>query len=231
MPITPLQGLAHGASADLAHRVAHRVETALGHRKFALWFGSARGFSFDAASGTLRVAAPHAMAADWIARHYRRDLTSAMEAEFASELASQPPADAGNKLARLRPGQLHLEIAAAEAATPSAARPAPAADETPVREVREIPRASPKAATGDLAGLRHRLGTFVVGPANNLAYAAAESLCEPAGGEHPPAQSLFVHGGCGLGKTHLLQGICLRFCENNPGARVVYATGEQFTNA
>jgi chromosomal replication initiator protein len=42
--------------------------------------------------------------------------------------------------------------------------------------------------------------------------------------------SLFIHGGCGLGKTHLLQAICNHFREFSPNLRWRYVTGEEFTN-
>ena len=41
---------------------------------------------------------------------------------------------------------------------------------------------------------------------------------------------LFLHGHCGLGKTHLLHGICRRFAQRHPGKKWLYLTGEQFTN-
>lgn len=74
---------------------------------------------------------------------------------------------------------------------------------------------------------RYRLEQFVVGPSNALAFAAARAFIE-----NPVSHSdlLFIHGGCGLGKTHLLQGICHQLQLDRPTARVHYTTGEQFTN-
>jgi len=50
--------------------------------------------------------------------------------------------------------------------------------------------------------------------------------------EFPGAQynPLFIHGNCGLGKTHLLQGLCKRFADHHPTQRWAYMTGEEFTN-
>lgn len=76
--------------------------------------------------------------------------------------------------------------------------------------------------------LRHRLCDFVVGEANRLAYTGAMQISE--GGGPPPFTLLFVHGLCGLGKTHLLQGAASRFRELHPGAKVRYTTAEDFTN-
>ena len=75
--------------------------------------------------------------------------------------------------------------------------------------------------------LRHNLDSFVVGQGNQLAYNAAVCVAEFPGLQYNP---LFIHGACGLGKTHLLQGLCRKFIENHPTKRWVYLTGEEFTN-
>lgn len=75
--------------------------------------------------------------------------------------------------------------------------------------------------------LRHRLDHFVVGPSNELAFSAASRFADET---QTPTGPLFIHGGVGLGKTHLLQGICARVLHRRPDARVLYTTSEQFTN-
>ena len=69
----------------------------------------------------------------------------------------------------------------------------------------------------------------MVGPSNELAFTAAYRLIED-GPDPAEINPLFIHGGCGLGKTHLLQGICRRMLQTRPQAKVLYTTGEQFTN-
>ncbi len=75
--------------------------------------------------------------------------------------------------------------------------------------------------------LRHELATYIVGPSNHLAYNAATHVAEFPGVQYNP---LFVHGACGLGKTHLLQGLCRSFIHHHPTKRWMYLTGEDFTN-
>jgi chromosomal replication initiator protein len=75
--------------------------------------------------------------------------------------------------------------------------------------------------------LRGRLDDFVVGPSNRLAYAAARQMLRDPG---KAFKLLVVHGGCGLGKTHLLQGICNGLIRNHPTLEWRYISGEQFTN-
>ncbi|WP_025209031.1 chromosomal replication initiator protein DnaA [Hippea sp. KM1] len=68
---------------------------------------------------------------------------------------------------------------------------------------------------------------FVVGPSNQLAYAASVAVSEnPAKAYNP----LFIYGGVGLGKTHLLHAIGNSIKKNNPNARVLYISSEEFTN-
>jgi len=73
------------------------------------------------------------------------------------------------------------------------------------------------------------LDAFVVGPCNELAHKAAVSIAET--GSAGASRGVFLHGECGMGKTHLLRGIAERFRATHPGARVLYETGEKFTNA
>jgi len=76
--------------------------------------------------------------------------------------------------------------------------------------------------------LRCSLAEFVVGPCNRLAHQAALRLADPSA--HAGFQLLVVHGDCGVGKTHLLQGLARAFAGAGGGARVRYLTGEAFTN-
>lgn len=76
--------------------------------------------------------------------------------------------------------------------------------------------------------VRHRLEDFVVGASNRLAYSAAVRLAD--GQNADSISPLFLHAPCGMGKTHLLQGIAARFMEKHAGASVRCLTAEAFTN-
>lgn len=100
------------------------------------------------------------------------------------------------------------------------------ADEPPVSRETAVPAAAPRVPAM-LLNSRHLLEEFVVGPSNQLAYHAAMRVAEAPGEQFNP---LFIHGHCGMGKTHLLQGICQRIARLHPGQKWLYLTGEAFTN-
>lgn len=74
---------------------------------------------------------------------------------------------------------------------------------------------------------KYRFASFVVGKGNELAHAAAKAVTEKPGSAYNP---LFIYGGVGLGKTHLLQAIGNEIANNNPSCKVLYTTCEKFTN-
>jgi chromosomal replication initiator protein len=74
---------------------------------------------------------------------------------------------------------------------------------------------------------RYRFDNFVVGASNRLAFAACNAVAGNPGNVYNP---LYIYGGVGLGKTHLLQGIAHRVLTQDPSKKIVYTTGEKFTN-
>ncbi len=69
--------------------------------------------------------------------------------------------------------------------------------------------------------------TFITGQNNDLAYAASEAVSKNPGSQYNP---LFIYGGVGLGKTHLMHAVGNKLLAKNPRMRVLYATSEKFTN-
>ena len=68
---------------------------------------------------------------------------------------------------------------------------------------------------------------FVVGPSNKFAHAASQAVASKPAGYYNP---LFIYGGSGLGKTHLLYAICNEIKRNDPSLRILYTKGEIMTN-
>lgn len=101
----------------------------------------------------------------------------------------------------------------------------------PARKPRKLPgRMEVRLAeglTGKMLSPRYTLDSFVVGSSNRLAHAASLAVAAQPGGKYNP---LFIYGGVGLGKTHLLQGVGNEILRTNPRSLVLYTTSEAFTN-
>jgi chromosomal replication initiator protein len=110
---------------------------------------------------------------------------------------------------------MRIPVTSVTTSVTNAARPAP------------VVPPSESAIFSSRPRLRHDLSTFVLGPSNQLAYNTVTYVAEFPGAQYNP---LFIHGNCGLGKTHLLQGLCKQFAERQPTKRWMYMTGEEFTN-
>ncbi|MDP7037952.1 MAG: chromosomal replication initiator protein DnaA [Myxococcota bacterium] len=74
---------------------------------------------------------------------------------------------------------------------------------------------------------RYTFDTFIAGPSNQLAFAGSKAVAENPASSYNP---LFLFGGVGLGKTHLISAIGQQILQDRPGARVIYTSAEQFVN-
>lgn len=90
-----------------------------------------------------------------------------------------------------------------------------------------VPSIAEKAARDAGLNPRYRFDDFVVGPSNQLAYAASQNVSENPASIYNP---LFIYGGAGLGKTHLLNAIGHKILDDRNDARVIYTSTETFVN-
>ncbi|MDP9164067.1 MAG: chromosomal replication initiator protein DnaA [Pseudomonadota bacterium] len=202
-------GLAEGAAAD-AGTIAAPLEAAwdsiraglrrdLGARTFDGWLKPAEIGPFDADSGELAILMPSQFMADWVRSHFGDRLNLAWRSTL--------------------PLVREVRIAAAADA------PKPA----PLLVLEDIPAAPEPALTRDPNApnfdARYRFETFIVGKANEVAATAAKTL---ASADKVAFNPLFIHGGTGRGKTHLLHAIGQAFLDARPGARVVSMSAEKF---
>src|SRR6266700_1588833 len=116
------------------------------------------------------------------------------------------------------------------ASNPAMSHAAPAARVDQPREKQSADAASGTAASGIRESTfdpKNIFDTFVVGSNNNFAHAAAMAVSQAPGKSYNP---LFLYGGTGLGKTHLLHAIGQHVAAHKKGARVTYVSSEKFTN-
>jgi len=147
----------------------------------------------------LRLLAPNRFVVDWLKKHYiERILELVGDQDKATELV----VEVGSRQAAAAP------------ASPSNQRPRPAT----------IKPAAPAAVDARL-NPAFTFDAFVEGKSNQLAKAAATQVSQNPGKSYNP---LFIYGGVGLGKTHLMHGIGAAMLEQTPGARVAYVHSERF---
>ncbi len=153
-----------------------------------------------------KIAVPNGFAKDWLETRYR-------------SLISQT-------LARVVGYSVQVEFIVAAAT--DAQEQAAAVAAQPVRlEPTRVGAPEGPAAGATYLNARYTFSNFIVGSANRLAHAASLSVAERPGHAYNP---LFLYGGVGLGKTHLMHAIGNAVAAKFPRKRVVYATSEKFTN-
>ena len=146
------------------------------------------------------------------------ELHLAVHSKFAREwVGSKLQAQILDVLREVFGSELELRLSVAEAGEAGAASPAaPAA----------AMRAPDELRTANL-NVRYTFEEFVVGNSNRFAHAAAQAVASAPARAYNP---LFLYGGVGLGKTHLMHAIGHRVLQDSGGANVVYVTCEKFTN-
>jgi chromosomal replication initiator protein len=195
--------LATVSESDLREALAER----LGPSKFGLWFGEGVRLGVD--GDALKVGVPNGFFREWIQGHFAGNLIEAAEA-----LAGRPLrlAFAIDDEAGPKPGDVVPPLTGEPARQPTAADPkARVATERPKPQGRPL----------------KRLDDFVTGPGNRLAHAAAVEIVQASGAGFNP---LVIHGGIGLGKSHLLEGVAAEIRARHPGLPVIATTAEAFTN-
>jgi len=149
---------------------------------------------------TLKVRVPNGLVRDWLTKHYSAVIAEALAEVDLAGLAFEFVTEDAPDLS---PG----ELAASEelAASAGEALPAPAAGLNP----------------------RYTFDTFVVGPSNQFAHAACRAVAEAPSRSYNP---LFIYGGVGLGKTHLMHAIGHYVLRQLRNARLTYISSERFMN-
>jgi chromosomal replication initiator protein len=187
--------------------------------------------SWDGA--TLRLRAPNSYVRLWFESNFLGSLVSELNELGHAEVRVEFDPDGERASSLAQPEPLDMPLGSAPTATllptapPLVAATALAAPASPA----SLPLANDENAivAPDTATLnpRYTFDTFVAGPSNQLAFAASQA----AASSYPPKYNpVFVCGGVGLGKTHLLHAIGHQQIANRPGARVVYISSERFMN-
>ena len=179
------------------------LELQVSRPSYATWLKDTTGLSFE--DNRMVVGVPSAFVAQWLEQR----MSSLIEATL-SQVVGQP-------------ATVRFQVAAAHGTTAPRRETLLNEDDSPAR-----PATAPTSSrgTGSFAlNPKYTLDSFVVGQSNQLAYAAAVAVSTRPGSAYNP---LFLYGGVGLGKTHLLHGIGHASARN--GLSYLYVSSEQFTN-
>ena len=167
----------------------------------------------DVDDNRFKISVPNGFAKDWLETRYRslisQTLARIVGYSVQVEFVVRPTSAAGESN-----GSNGTAPAASTAPSPQ-----------PVR-VEATRVGAPEGASTNINS-RYTFSNFIVGSANRLAHAASLSVAERPGHAYNP---LFLYGGVGLGKTHLMHAIGNAVIARFPRKRVVYATSEKFTN-
>ncbi len=194
---------------ELTRRLHEVLKQLVTPRKFDLWFAGLRVAGSEA--GRLELTVQNPFHHEWIRTYYTDVLTRAVH-QVAGD-------DAEHELLVTEDG--------AVVESPDAP---PVAEAVPVDPAGKITSQNARyfQQNSDVSlHQKYTFDNFVVGPSNQLAHAAAMAVAEAPAGSYNP---LFLHGGCGLGKTHLLQAICHRAMDSGRALKVLYLSSETFVN-
>jgi len=181
--------------------VLARIETKVNRHSFYTWF-KPTGFIAEQPDG-IHVRVPNSLFRDWLTKHYSGVLSEALREVDRSGAAVQFVTEEGTHTADLtRPAHPPPDDGEAdgEAADTDAGQPG--------------------------LGGRYSFDTFIVGPSNQFAHAACRAVAESPSRSYNP---LFIYGGVGLGKTHLMRAIG-QYVQTNSSLKLTYISSERFMN-
>jgi chromosomal replication initiator protein len=186
--------------------VLRRVETKVNAHTYHSWFKSTALLGDEGVAG-LRVQVPSQTVVEWLTRHYAGVSTEAL-------------AEVG------RPGA-HVMFVPVDGATPQAL--APISFMEPAADIGPSTMSADPVLPSDAVGLspRYSFETFIVGASNQFAHAACRAVAEAPSRSYNP---LYIYGGVGLGKTHLMHAIGDYVLKHNPQTKLTYVSGERFMN-
>ncbi|MEM8885705.1 MAG: chromosomal replication initiator protein DnaA [Planctomycetota bacterium] len=205
-------------------KVASTLRRSVPRQQFETWFRGMRLTAIAPDRATFTV--PNNFLREWILRKYTGVLKNAVRDAIGHDvtvdlrIADDGDAKAGGKPAASSVPSPRDGNHSGYAATPQAPAPVPHNVASPV--------SNPMTGEWDIVlNPQYVFENFVPGPSNNFAFAAATAVADSPGKTYNP---LFLHGSVGLGKTHLLQGICHRMMERRPDMRILYLSCETFVN-
>ncbi len=190
-------------ASNIWEEILSRVQAKVNRHSFYTWFKPTGFVSDDGLTVTVRV--PNALFKDWITKHYSGVIAEALEEVHRTDALVNFVASGS---------------AEAQATPPPAA---PLAEDLGGGE--PLPPLTPTPAAG--LNPRYTFDTFIVGSSNQFAHAACRAVAEAPSRSYNP---LFIYGGVGLGKTHLMHAIGHYVLQHDRNVVLTYISSERFMN-
>ncbi len=203
---------------ELWQAVLGELELSLSKANFTTWFKNT--FISDVEEHAITIGVPNMFTKAWLEKKYTKEILRSLQEltknsikQLSYRVQSRPINPQGLPLFEK---EQHQEPSVAPSHQQSSYyQPQQTAE---VKEIR----------TGEFSlNGKYCFETFIVGKQNELAHAAAQAVCAQPGGIYNP---LFIYGGVGLGKTHILQAIGNELIRKNANTKILYVTCERFTN-
>ncbi|MCD8510936.1 MAG: chromosomal replication initiator protein DnaA [Bacillus sp. (in: Bacteria)] len=187
---------------DLWDQALKMIEEKVSKPSFDTWFKSTKADSIDQSTNLITVIAPNEFARDWLENRYFKIITETLHELTGAELEARFILPKEDKK-----------------------------DDYDLPEKTKVAIPSENVHQEDIPkhmlNPKYTFDTFVIGSGNRFAHAASLAVAEAPAKAYNP---LFIYGGVGLGKTHLMHAIGHYVIDHNPGAKVVYLSSEKFTN-
>jgi len=190
---------------EIWQAVLGEVELAVSPANFVTWFKNTSILSIE--DGRVNIRVPNGFAKEWLENKYNRYILTALR-NFIEDVR-----------------EISCSVIASPEAPPKKELDSAVSASAQVPNLGKINHESLSLRAN--LNPRYIFENFVVGANNELAHAACEAIAKSPGNTYNP---LFIYGGVGLGKTHLLQSVGNALLLRNPDTKILYATAEYFTN-
>lgn len=201
--VISIDGADNSVKQQLEHKLYAEIERCVGRQNFDHWFKNKISLRIQNEDLTIGIASPFLLT--WVQKQFRKSLSEAAQNVLGPS------------------ARLHFQVDAQSINTDI--------QKLELSEIK-VPNAQPRQHKSQAAPYPAKrrfadLVEFVVGPCNELAMTATNQVLEHPGQKWNP---LYLHGGVGTGKTHLLEGIYREIRRQYPSLQVMYLTSENFAN-
>ena len=205
-------------SSSLWLQCLQQLQEELPAAEFSMWV---RPLQAELNDNTLTLFAPNRFVLDWVRDKYINNINLLLKEYCGNDVPSLRFEVGSKPVAAVKPAPTR---SAADVAAESSA-PAQLAQRRPVHNTWDDESVEADITYRSNVNPKHKFNNFVEGKSNQLGLAAARQVADNPGAAYNP---LFLYGGTGLGKTHLLHAVGNAIVDNKPNAKVVYMHSERF---